>query len=85
MHIRRSTRWIAVFAIVGLIAAACGDDDDGGDAGGNGGEEETYTIGVSTPSSRTRASPTGVQRSITTSAWSRTLVRDEWEGVPAID
>jgi ribose transport system substrate-binding protein len=48
MQIRRSTRWIAAFAIVGLIAAACGDDDDdGGEAGGNGGEQETYTIGVS--------------------------------------
>jgi len=47
MQIRRSTRWIAVFAIVGLIAAACGDDDDGGEAGGNGGEGESYTIGVS--------------------------------------
>src|SRR5919106_4733255 len=48
MQISRSTRWIAVFAVVGLIAAACGDDDDdGGDAGGNGGEEGPFTIGVS--------------------------------------
>jgi len=42
-------RWLAMLAVVGLIAAACGDDDGGGDGGGGGGGEEEgpFTIGVS--------------------------------------
>ncbi|HZA00119.1 MAG TPA: ABC transporter substrate-binding protein [Acidimicrobiales bacterium] len=45
---RKSLRWLAALAVVGLAAAGCGDDDGGGTAEGEGdGEEETFTIGVS--------------------------------------
>lgn len=47
MQIRRRMRWLAVMAVLILIAAACGDDGDNGDAAEDGDAQETYTIGVS--------------------------------------
>jgi hypothetical protein len=43
---------------------------------------EPGPTGVSSPSIRTRASPSGVHRSMTTSAWSSRRVADEWVGEP---
>ena len=46
MERRKTLRFAAIFAILALIAAACGGDE-GGEGDGDGGGDETYTIGVS--------------------------------------
>ena len=46
----RNRAWlVAILAVLGLIAAACGSDDDGGTAGGGGGDDGDgqYVVGVS--------------------------------------
>lgn len=39
-------RWVALLAVVALVAAGCGSDDDDDSSGGGGGEGDTITIGA---------------------------------------
>jgi peptide/nickel transport system substrate-binding protein len=43
---RQRIRWLALFAALGLVAAACGGDDDDDDAGGDTEEAEFETVAI---------------------------------------